>query len=213
MILRHTADNLRVLDVSDCKITDSAIEGIVSHAPRIQSLNLTKCSMLTDTALECVAKLGDHLDVLIIAHVSNVTDKGLVKIARECINLRIVDVACRLFFYCLMRNFADCMAVCRNLTDMSVFELAGLQSLRRLNLIRVHKLTDIGVFSLAEHATNLERLHLSYCDHLSLDAIHLLLQKLDRLQQLTATGIPCLNRRQGVQRFSEPAPEVNIYYV
>jgi hypothetical protein len=93
---------------------------------------------------------------------------------------------------------------------MSIFELAGLQSLRRLNLIRVHKLTDIGVFSLAEHATKLERLHLSYCDHLSLDAIHLLLRKLDRLQQLTATGIPSLNRRQGVQRFSEPAPEVKF---
>ena len=95
MILRHKADNMRVLDVSDCKITDSAIEGIISHAPRIQSLNLTKCSMLTDAALDCVAKLGDHLDVLIIAHVSNVTDRGVVKIARECINLRIVDVACR----------------------------------------------------------------------------------------------------------------------
>jgi len=94
---------------------------------------------------------------------------------------------------------------------MSIFELAGLQSLRRLNLIRVHKLTDIGIFSLAEHATKLERLHLSYCDHLSLDAIHLLLRKLDRLQQLTATGIACLNRRRGVQRFSEPAPEVCVY--
>jgi len=93
---------------------------------------------------------------------------------------------------------------------MSIFELAGLQSLRRLNLIRLHKLTDIGVFSLAEYATKLERLHLSYCDHLSLDAIHLLLRKLDRLQQLTATGIPSLNRRRGVHRFSESAPEVRF---
>jgi F-box and leucine-rich repeat protein GRR1 len=63
--------------------------------------------MLTDTALDCVAKLGDHLDVLIIAHVSNVTDRGVVKIARECINLRIVDVACRLFSRFLKNNSAD----------------------------------------------------------------------------------------------------------
>lgn len=96
---------------------------------------------------------------------------------------------------------------------MSIFELAGLQSLRRLNLIRVHKLTDIGIFSLAEHATRLERLHLSYCDHISLDAIHLLLRKLRQLQQLTATGIPCLNRRLGVQRFSESAPKVKFHCI
>jgi len=88
-----------VLDVSGCKITDEAIEGIVSHAPRIQSLNLSRCSMLTDKALECVAKLGDHLDVLMIAHVGEVTDRGVVKIARECINLRCVDVACQLLFF------------------------------------------------------------------------------------------------------------------
>lgn len=91
---------------------------------------------------------------------------------------------------------------------MSVFELAGLPSLRRLSLVRVHKLTDIGLFSLAEHATELERLHLSYCDRLSLDAAHLLLQKLERLQHLTATGIPAF-RRKGVQRFSEPTPVVS----
>lgn len=92
---------------------------------------------------------------------------------------------------------------------MSVFELAGLQGLRRLSLVRVHKLTDIGIFSLAEHATRLERLYLSYCDHLSLDAIHLLLRKLDRLQYFTATGIPAM-KRIGVERFSEPAPDVRL---
>ena len=100
------------------------------------------------------------------------------------------------------------MKVCRNLTDMSVFELAGLPGLRRLSLVRVHKLTDIGLYSLAEHATELERLHLSYCDSLSLDAAHLMLRKLTRLQHLTATGVPAF-RRKGIQRFSEPTPAVS----
>lgn len=90
---------------------------------------------------------------------------------------------------------------------MSVFELAGLVSLRRLSLVRVHKLTDIGVFALAEHAIALERLHMDYCDKLSLDAIHLLLKSLEHLQHLTATGIPSL-KRKGIKRFSEPPPSV-----
>ncbi|KAF8914187.1 hypothetical protein CPB84DRAFT_1811580 [Gymnopilus junonius] len=188
LILRHTADNLRLLDLSHCEITDDAIEGIVRHAPRIQTFILTGCSLLTDKSLGSISTLGDHLDVLMLAHVSNITDRGLVNLARSCSNLRCIDVG-----------------FCRNLTDLSVFELASLSSLRRLSLVRVHKLTDIGIFSLAEHAIGLERLHLSYCDHLSLDAIHALLRRLERLQHLSATGIPSF-RRTGVNRFSEPTP-------
>ncbi|RDB22755.1 SCF E3 ubiquitin ligase complex F-box protein grrA [Hypsizygus marmoreus] len=189
LILRHTADNLRVLDLTSCKITDDAVEGIVTHAPKIQTLILSGCSQLTDRALESICKLGEHLDVLMLAHVANITDRAVVKLARSCWNLRCVDVA-----------------FCRNLTDMSIFEFAALKGLRRLSLVRVHKLTDIAIFSLAEHATSLERLHLSYCDRLSLDAVHLLLRKLKQLQHLTATGVPSF-RRKGIHRFSDDPPE------
>lgn len=91
---------------------------------------------------------------------------------------------------------------------MAVFELACLSRLRRLSLVRVHNITDLGIFALAEQATQLERLHLSYCDQVSLDSIHLLLRKLRHLQHLTATGIPAL-RRLGVDRFSDPPPLVS----
>ncbi|KAG6854874.1 hypothetical protein C0991_012064 [Blastosporella zonata] len=188
LILRHSAENLRVLDLTSCRITDDAIEGIIVHAPKIQSLILSGCTMLTNRALEAICKLGEHLDVLMLAHASNITDGAVVKLARACWNLRCVDVA-----------------FCRNLTDMSVFEFASLKGLRRLSLVRVQKLTDIGIFALAEHATCLERLHLSYCDRLSIDAVHKLLRKRRGLQHLTATGIPSF-RRKGVERFSEPPP-------
>ncbi|KAF9268138.1 RNI-like protein [Marasmius fiardii PR-910] len=189
LILRHSADNLRVLDLANCKISDDAVEGIVSHASKIQNLNLSGCSQLTDRALNSICALGSHLDVLLLAHVSNITDRGIVQCARACANLRCLD-----------------LAFCRNLSDMSVFELSGLPSLRRLSLVRVHKLTDVAVFALAEHAIGLERLYISYCDHISLEAVHILLKNLKGLQHLAATGIPSL-KRQGVHRFSEKAPE------
>ncbi len=91
---------------------------------------------------------------------------------------------------------------------MSVFELAGLASLRRLSLVRVQKLTDIGIFAIAEHAVALERLHMDYCDNLSLDAIHLVLKSLEHLQHLTVTGIPSF-KRKGIRRFSDPPPPVS----
>ncbi|KXN89581.1 SCF E3 ubiquitin ligase complex F-box protein grrA [Leucoagaricus sp. SymC.cos] len=185
LFLRHRAENLRVLDLTACNITDDAISGIVFHASRIQTLILTACTQLTDRALESIACLESHLDVLILAHVTHITDRGLVKVARECANLRSLDVA-----------------FCRNLTDMSIFELAGLESLRRLSLVRVPKLTDMAIYALAEHATSLERLHLSYCESLSLESIHALTKNLKRLYYLTATGVPSL-KRKGIERFTE----------
>jgi F-box and leucine-rich repeat protein GRR1 len=95
---------------------------------------------------------------------------------------------------------------------MAVFELAGLANLQRLSLVRVQKLTDNAVFFLAEHAMGLERLHLSYCDRLSLFAVQHLLRKLVKLQHLTATGIPAF-KRKGIKRFSEPPPDVSCYLV
>lgn len=90
---------------------------------------------------------------------------------------------------------------------MSAFELAGLAGLRRLSLVRVQKLTDLAVFALAEQATQLERLHLSYCDHFSLEAIRELLKKVQNLNYLTLTGVPSM-KRKCMQRFSESPPTV-----
>ncbi|KAL0573972.1 SCF ubiquitin ligase complex subunit [Marasmius crinis-equi] len=188
LILRHSAENLRVLDLTNCKITDDAIAGIVSHATKIQNLNLSGCSQLTDRALYSLCALGSYLDLLLLAQVSSITDRGIVQLARTCPNLRCLD-----------------LSFCRNLSDMSVFELSGLPSLRRLSLVRVHKLTDVAMFALAEHATSLERLYISYCDHISLEAGHILLKNLKRLQYLAATGVPSF-RRIGVRRFSEQPP-------
>lgn len=94
---------------------------------------------------------------------------------------------------------------------MSVFELASLGNLQRLSLVRVQKLTDNAVFFLAEHATGLERLHLSYCDGLSLMAVMTLLRRLPQLQHFTATGIPSF-KRKGIKRFSDPPPPVSIRF-
>ncbi|KZP04916.1 RNI-like protein [Athelia psychrophila] len=189
LVLHHTAENLRVLDIGYCaKITDDAIAGVVAHAPKIQSLDLSGCVALTDVALEHICRLGDNLDTLTMAHVPHITDRGIVKLVRACGSLRSVD-----------------FAFCRHLTDMTVLEIAVLPNLQRLSLVRVQNLTDNAVFALAEHATALERLHLSYCDGISLSAVHLMLRKLGKLQLLIANGVPAL-KRKGIKRFSDPPP-------
>lgn len=96
LILQHTAENLRMLDLTSCNVTDEAVEGIVRHAPRIQTFILSGCSSLTDKSVESICKLGDHLDVIMLSHVGNITDAAVVKLARSCVNLRCIDVGCKL---------------------------------------------------------------------------------------------------------------------
>jgi F-box and leucine-rich repeat protein GRR1 len=202
------------LDLGYCtKITDDAIAGIIAHAPKIQSLVLSGCVALTDKAVEYICKLGDNLDTLMMAHVSDLTDRAIIDLTRSCGNLRSADFACK----CSRFDVELCIdarspLVCRHLTDMAVFELAGLANLQRLSLVRVQKLTDNAVFFLAEHAMGLERLHVSYCDRLSLFAVQHLLRKLAKLQHLTATGIPAF-KRKGIKRFSDPPPSVSLIVI
>lgn len=66
--LRHF-EHLRMLDLTACaNVTDNAIEGIVTSAPKIRNLVLAKCTALTDAAVESICKLGKHLHWLHMGH-------------------------------------------------------------------------------------------------------------------------------------------------
>jgi F-box and leucine-rich repeat protein GRR1 len=90
---------------------------------------------------------------------------------------------------------------------MAVFELAGLPKLRRVGLVRVATLTDQGVIALASRYNTLERIHLSYCENITVMAVYHLLAKLTRLTHLSLTGIPAFRDKE-LQRFCRPAPKV-----
>ncbi|RPD67348.1 RNI-like protein [Lentinus tigrinus ALCF2SS1-6] len=182
-------EQLRMLDLTACShITDDAIEGIVSVAPKIRNLVLSKCSQLTDTAVESICKLGKGLHYLHLGHAQSITDRSINSLVRSCTRLRYID-----------------LANCIQLTDMSVFELSSLQKLRRIGLVRVNNLTDQAIQALGERHSTLERIHLSYCDQISVMAIHFLLQKLPKLTHLSLTGIPAF-RRAELQQFCRAPP-------
>jgi hypothetical protein len=93
---------------------------------------------------------------------------------------------------------------------MAVFELSSLPKLRRVGLVRVNSLTDEAIYALGERHATLERIHLSYCNHITIMSIHFLLQKLPKLTHLSLTGIPAF-RRPELQRFCRPPPPVCFY--
>ncbi|PFH51355.1 hypothetical protein AMATHDRAFT_3024 [Amanita thiersii Skay4041] len=195
LILTRQFVHLRMLDLTACSlVTDEAIEGIISQAPKIRNLVLSKCSLLTDRSVENICRLGRHLHYLHLGHASKITDRSVRTLARSCTRLRYID-------------FANCTL----LTDMSVFELATLPKLRRIGLVRVNNLTDEAIYALAERHATLERIHLSYCDQISVMAIHFLLQKLHKLTHLSLTGIPAF-RQPELQQFCREPPRVSQAY-
>ncbi|KAI0353484.1 RNI-like protein [Trametes cingulata] len=186
-------DQLRMLDLTACAlITDDAIEGIVSAAPRIRNLVLAKCTQLTDNAVESICRLGKGLHYLHLGHAGAITDRSINSLVRSCTRLRYID-----------------LANCLQLTDMSVFELSSLPKLRRIGLVRVNNLTDQAIQALGERHATLERIHLSYCDQISVMAIHFLLQKLPKLTHLSLTGIPAFRRPELQQFCRDPPAEFN----
>jgi hypothetical protein len=90
---------------------------------------------------------------------------------------------------------------------MSVFELAAnVPKLKRVGLVKVINITDEAIHALVERASTLERLHLSYCDNLTVPAITYLLNKLPRLTHLSLTGVTSF-RTAELQAFCRPAPK------
>ncbi|EAU84387.2 SCF E3 ubiquitin ligase complex F-box protein grrA [Coprinopsis cinerea okayama7 len=188
--VNRTFEQLRLLDLTACaNITDDAVEGIIAHAPKIRNLVLAKCTALTDRSVEAICALGKHLHYLHLGHASRITDASVKTLARSCTRIRYID-------------FANCI----KLTDMSVFELSALPKLRRIGLVRVTNLTDEAVYSLAERHATLERIHLSYCDQISVMAIHFLLLKLHKLTHLSLSGVPAF-RNPDLQQFCREAPK------
>jgi F-box and leucine-rich repeat protein GRR1 len=94
LVLGRPFEHLRMLDLTACAlITDDAIDGIISHAPKIRNLVLSKCVQLTDRSVENICRLGKHIHYLHLGHAALVTDRSVRTLARCCTRLRYIDFA------------------------------------------------------------------------------------------------------------------------
>ncbi len=94
LVICRIFENLRMLDLTACPlVTDQAVAGIISHAPKIRNLVLSKCILLTDRAVESICRLGRHLHYLHLGHASKITDRSVRLLARSCMRIRYIDFA------------------------------------------------------------------------------------------------------------------------
>lgn len=165
--LGRTFEQLRILDLTSCaRLTDQAIEIIISAAPRLRNLVFAKCRNLTNNAVDAISKLGKNLHYLHLGHCGHITDEAVIRLVHACNRIRYIDLGC-----------------CIHLTDQSVVKLATLPKLRRIGLVKCSSITDESVKALANvrptrpsrpgeephlGGSSLERVHLSYCTNLNL---------------------------------------------
>lgn len=190
-----TFESLRLLDLTDCGLlTDEAVEKIVKMAPRLRNLTLAKCRNITDRSVHAITKLGKNLHNLHLGHCGHITDRAVRAVVQNCTRLRYIDLAC-----------------CLRLTDASVCQLALLPKLRRIGLVKCNNITDFAIQSLVRRVNNapcpLERVHLSYCMHLSVEGIHELINNCHRLTHLSLTGVEAFYRRRDFTQFCRSPPK------
>lgn len=182
---------LRILDLTQCtRLQDADLELIVSQAPRLRNVVLYKCISLTDRGVLSLLNLGKNLHYLHLGHCIEITDVSVIQLARHCTRLRYLD-----------------LASCSRITDISCLELGiYLEKLKRIGLVKCVNIGDSGIFALvrgrAQICTVLERIHLSYCQRLTLNVsplreianivyckYHQLLSEFDAYQFIRDSGV------------------------
>ncbi|GME76278.1 unnamed protein product [Ambrosiozyma monospora] len=191
-------DKLRILDFTQCSnVTDKAVESVIKLAPKLRNVVLSKCVEITDASLRAIATLGKNLHYVHLGHCSNITDFGARDLIKSCYRLQYIDLAC-----------------CTQLTNATVIELAQLQKLRRIGLVKCSSITDEGIIALADARyldDTLERVHLSYCINLTLYPIYKLLKSCPKLTHISLTGVSPFLRPDITRYCRDPPQEFNAH--
>ena len=83
----------RVVSLAQCKlITDAAVQSLAKYCVNLRSLDLFCCFKVTDVGLEAVAKGCPQITSLSLGWCSEVTDVGLEAVAKGCAQITSLDL-------------------------------------------------------------------------------------------------------------------------
>lgn len=159
---------LESLRLAGTKLSDPAMESIISSSPRLKELDVTLCAALTPKGFSACGHTT--LDTMIAANCISMTSEALNALAL-CGTLQELNVA-----------------GCHGVDDVSLVNVLELNNeLKALNLTRCHALTDKVLHVLTTRldlCPNLTMLNLSECSRLSDQNIQLMIKGRPKLQLL-----------------------------
>eukprot|EP00096_Caligus_rogercresseyi_P013859 TRINITY_DN6457_c0_g1_i1.p1 TRINITY_DN6457_c0_g1~~TRINITY_DN6457_c0_g1_i1.p1 ORF type:complete len:539 (-),score=131.84 TRINITY_DN6457_c0_g1_i1:255-1721(-) len=155
-----------------------SLRELVNGVPNLESLNLSGCYNLSDSALDgAFNKDLPHLKTLNLSLCKEVNDNSLGRIATHCKNLedldlggctKITNTGLLLVSWGLKKMQRLNLRSCRSVSDIGIGHLCGLDSqpsdsLRELGLQDCQKITDESLRHLSEGIPNLRKINLSFC--------------------------------------------------
>ncbi|XP_072182171.1 uncharacterized protein [Diadema setosum] len=144
--------NLQAIDASWCAVSDNGLSAILDGCPRLESICLNGCQLVTDQCLrQIIDKYGPNLRVLELCGCFNLSAETLVHLADTSSQLTTLNIA-----------------QCYKITDDCIATVATkLPSLRHWYLKGCKELRDSAVRKIARHCKKLETLAVASCPHVT----------------------------------------------
>ncbi|KAL2945110.1 DNA repair protein rhp7 [Bienertia sinuspersici] len=168
---------MRSLDVLSLRgllsVSDKFIrEFILTNGENMKELVLDGCEKLTDSSLKFIAETCSQLRVLDLSNLGKLSDIGLALLTNGCCKLQDLKLRrCR---------FSD--------DAIAAFLEASGEFLHELSLNGISKVAQNTTISLARRCKNLESLDLSWCRHLTDEALGLIADSCSSLKLLKLFG-------------------------
>ncbi|MCD9646216.1 hypothetical protein HAX54_035893 [Datura stramonium] len=167
----NSLPNLAILSLRGaCRMSDKALETLVTSAPFLQSIDLGQCSLLTHTSIDIAANsLGSILKELCIDDCQSIDAILILPALEKMEHLELLSVAgihsvCDQFVSELLtargQNLKELdISCCQNLTDQSLKFIGDTcANLHSLNISNLSKLTDVGLKFLANGCRSIRKL-------------------------------------------------------
>ncbi|KAF9990712.1 Transcription factor COE1 [Mortierella antarctica] len=181
------------LDLSDCTdVREPTLKSLATFFPNLISLNLSRTSGVTDTAIALIVDKCQYLETINLSYCRQLTDLGLFSVAKFCRrNLRVLHLTGNL----KMTN-ASLLAVAKHCPQIE-----------KLYLGECSQITDSAVEWIARScsSTSLRELELHRCDKVmfGLALLELLASKCQVLERITLTYKQINSRRDDLKLVME----------
>lgn len=145
-------------------LTDLQLQSLITAFPRLQTLELSHCSNITDEGLKLIDRLSDLIK-LSLRECTEISDQSLIMLGKMK-KLQILD-----------------LSSCQNITDKGLKSLEQLKNLITLSLADCILITDEGL-QVVENYKKLKTLNLSRCKKITDNGLKPI-QKIPELQSLS----------------------------
>jgi len=183
------------VNLSGCSlITDTGLQALAQHCTGLTELDLSSCALITDAVLRVLAQHCSGLTSLNLDRCRLITDAGLQALAQRCTGLTSLN-----------------LEWCSRITDAGLQALAQhCTGLTSLNLNRCRLITDAGVQALAQHCTGLTSLDLDKCRLITDAGVQALAQRCTGLTTLNLAGCRLITDA-GLRALRQDYPHIRIF--